>query len=178
MVKKKEDMPQQPESQQPEQPQEERSELPNNIEVEKEYLELAQQSAAKDVVLPTQPGQPAAGQEVATSGVKSLSEAIDDATDLTDMQFAMAKMFPKDVKVDDVMIGRVAPDAFLSLLQLMVTNDVMTANPNLGVDVNALIIKNYIKLTIGLGGRGRIDVAELLGAAREIKKEENLLKSL
>ncbi len=141
----------------------------SNIPVEKEYLELSQQAAVRPVTLPV-------AQDDKTA--KSLTEAMDDSTDLTDMQFAMARMFPKDMKVDDVMVGRVAPEAFLSLLQLMVTNDVMMADPTKAIDVNALVVKNYVKLTIGLDGRGRIDIAELLGAAREQKKEESLLKGL
>jgi len=141
---------------------------PSNIPLDKEYLELSQQAAVREVTLPEKP----------ESEAKSLTEAMDEATDLTDMQFAMAKMFPKDVKVDDVMVGRIAPEAFLSLLQLMVTNDMMTSSPTSGIDVNNLIVKNYIKLTVGLDGKGRIDIAELLGAAREMKKEESLLKGL
>ncbi len=133
-----------------------------------EYLELSEQAVARKVELPEE-------QEQTT---KSLTEAMDDSTDLTDMQFAMARMFPKDVKIDDVMVGRIAPEAFLSLLQLLVTNNMMTSDPLKGIDVNNLVVKNYVKLTIGLDGRGRIDIAELLGAAREIKKEESLLKGL
>lgn len=143
----------------------------DNIPLDREYLELSQQAAVRNVVLPESP---------AATDIKarSLTEAMDEATDLTDMQFAMAKEFPKDVKVDDVMVGRIAPEAFLSLLQLMVTNDMMMSNPANGIDVNSLVVKNYIKLTIGLDGKGRIDIAELLGAAREIKREESLLKGL
>lgn len=143
----------------------------SNIPLDREYLELSQQAAVRTIVLPEQP----AATDIKG---KSLTEAMDEATDLTDMQFAMAKMFPKDVKVDDVMVGRIAPEAFLSLLQLMVTNDMMTSNPAKGIDVNSLVVKNYIKLTVGLDGKGRIDIAELLGAAREIKREESLLKGL
>jgi len=143
-------------------------EVPESVAIDPEYLQLSQQHAVRNVELPEKPDQVA----------KSLTEAMDEATDLTDMQLAMAKMFPKDVKVDDVMIGRIAPEAFMSLLQLMVTNDVMTSPPEKAVDVNALTIKNYVKLTVGLDGRGRIDIAELLGSAKEIKREESLLKGL
>ena len=138
--------------------------------VESEYLEVSTQAAVRDVELPK---EGANGQ-----GPKSLTDAMDDATDLTDMQFAAARLFPKSVSVDDVMIGRIAPDAFLALLHIMVTDDVMTSDPKKGFDVNKSIIKNYTKLTIGLDGRGRIDFAELLGAAKEIKKEESLLKGM
>jgi len=65
-----------------------------------------------------------------------------------------------------------------AIVQMMVTDDVMTADPDKEFNVNHSIIKNYVRLTIGLEGRGRIDEAELMGAAREIKKEESLLKGI
>ena len=147
---------------------EEEKKSPPVNSIDPEYLELSQQTQTRDVPLPVADDKKS----------QSLTDAMDDATDLTDMQFAMAKMFPKDLKVDDVMIGRIAPEAFLSLLQLMVTNDMMMSDPTKGIDINSLTIKNYVKLTVGLDGKGRIDIAELLGAAREIKKEESLLKGL
>ena len=142
----------------------------NVLPVESEYLEVSQQAAVREVELPKEGGN--------GSGPKSLTESMDDATDLTDMQFAAARLFPKAIAIDDVMIGRIAPDAFLALLHIMVTDDVMTADPKKGFDTNKSIIKNYTKLTIGLDGRGRIDIAELLGSAKEIKREESLLKGL
>ncbi len=137
------------------------------LPVESEYLEVSQQAAVRDVVLPTEGEKP-----------KTLTESMDEATDLTDMQFAAAHLFPKNVIPNDVMVGRIAPDAFLALLHIMTTDDVMTADPRKPIDVNKSIVNNYIRLTIGLDGRGRIDYAELLGAAKEIKKEESLLKGL
>jgi hypothetical protein len=133
--------------------------------VDDEYLAVSQQAAVRDVVLPTEDVKP-----------KSLTESMDEATDLTDMQFAASNLFPKVVQTRDVMIGRIAPDAFLPLLHIIVTDEIMRANPKEPINVNEAIIKNYVELTIGLDGRGRIDYAELLGSAKEIKKEENLLK--
>src|SRR3990167_5024593 len=83
-----------------------------NIPIEQEYLELANQVPAKTVEMPsTQENQT---NQTATGNAKTITQAMDDATDLTDMQFAMTKLFPKDVICRDVMIGRIAPDAFLS----------------------------------------------------------------
>jgi len=139
------------------------------ISFDREYLEISQQAPTRNVPLPV-------AQDDKLS--KSLTEAMDEATDLTDMQFAMTKMFPKEIKIDDVMVGRIAPEAFLSLLQLLITNDIMTSDPAKGIDTNALLVKNYIRLTIGLNGQGRVDIAELLGTAREQKREESLLKGI
>lgn len=138
--------------------------------VAEEYLAISQQAAVKDVELPK--------EDAGGTGPRSLSEAMDEATDLTDMQFAASRLFPKDVQLNDVMIGRIAPDAFLALLHIMVTDDIMKSDPNKPIDVNGLIIKNYVRLTVGLEGRGRVDYAELLGAAKEIKKEESLLRGV
>jgi len=137
------------------------------VPIEAEYLEVSQQAAVKTVEMPAEGEKP-----------KTLTESMDEATDLTDMQFAAAHLFPKNVQVSDVMIGRIAPDAFLALLHIMVTDEVMSSDPNKPIDVNQAIIKNYIKLTVGLDGKGRIDYAELLGAAKEIRKEESLLKGM
>ena len=140
------------------------------LPVESEYLEVSQEAAVRNVELPKEGN--------GTAGPKTLSEAMDEATDLTDMQFAAARLFPKAIGIDDVMIGRIAPDAFLALLHIMVTDSVMTTDPTKPIDVNKEIIKAYTKLTIGLDGKGRVDFAELLGAAKEIKREESLVKGL
>lgn len=143
---------------------------PRENPLEKEYMDIASVAPARTVEMP-----------VDAPKQKSLTESMDDATDLTDMQFAASHLFPKNVIVNDVMIGRIAPEAFLSLLQMMVTDEIMTFVPTTEKPVfntNESTIKNYVRLTVGLEGRGRIDYAELLGAAREIKKEESLLKGL
>jgi hypothetical protein len=141
------------------------------LPVEEEYLQVSQEAAVRSVELPT-------NEKGEVTGPKSLSEAMDDATDLTDMQFAAARLFPKAVGIDDVMIGRIAPDAFLALLHIMVTDKIMTSDPSKSIVVNQEIIKAYTKLTIGLDGRGRMDFAELLGAAKEVRQQENLLKGI
>ncbi len=139
-----------------------------SVPVDQEYLEVSQQQAVRDVELPKE----------GSSGPKTLTEAMDDATDLTDMQFAAARLFPKAYSRRDAMVARIAPDAFLALLHIMVTDRVMSNDPSKPISVNDEIFDAYYMLTTGLDGRGRIDFAELLGAAKEIKKEESLLKGL
>lgn len=143
----------------------------NVAPVESEYLEISQQAAVRDVEMPKEGGN-GSGQP------KSLSEAMDEATDLTDMQFAAARLFPKTYSRRDAMVARIAPDAFLALLHIMVTDRVMASDPSKPISVNDEIFDAYYMLTTGLDGRGRIDFAELLGAAKEIKREESLLKGL
>ena len=141
---------------------------PEAVPVESEYLEVSQQAAVRNVELPKE----------GESAPKSISEAMDEATDLTDMQFAASRLFPKIYNRRDAMVARVAPDAFLALLHIMVTDKVMSSDPSKPISVNDEIFDAYYMLTTGLDGKGRIDFAELLGAAKEIKKEESLLKGL
>lgn len=141
-----------------------------NLPVEQEYLEISQQAAVRDVELPKEQGN--------GSGPKTLTEAMDEATDLTDMQFAASRLFPKGYNRRDAMVARIAPDAFLALLHIMVTDKVMASDPSKPISVNDEIFDAYYMLTTGLDGRGRIDFAELLGAVKEIKKEESLIKGL
>lgn len=136
--------------------------------IDPEYMAISEFQEAREVDLP----------EEKTEGPKTLSEAMDDATDLTDMQFTAAKMFPSKVGINDVMVGRVAPDAFLALLHIIVTDKIMSSDPNKPISINEEIINTYTTLTIGLDGKGRIDYAELLGAAKEIRAQENLLKGM
>jgi hypothetical protein len=94
------------------------------------------------------------------------------------MQFAARNMFPKVPSLNDMMVARIAPDAFLSLLGHMITNDIMSGDPSKPINTTESLARNYTRLTIGLEGEGRIDYAKLLGAARETKKDESLIKGL
>jgi len=137
------------------------------LPVESEYLEISQQAAARNVEMPKEGDKP-----------KTLTESMDDATDLTDLQFAAARLFPKGYNRRDAMVARIAPDAFLPLLHIMVTDRIMSRDPNKPISVNDEIFDAYYMLTTGLDGKGRIDFAELLGSAKEIKQQETLLKGM
>lgn len=137
---------------------------------EQEYMAMSAIAPAKTVDLPVDAG--------ASDAPKSLTESMDDATDLTDMQFGVAKLFPKQLSRNDLMIARVDPAAFLSLHSLMVTDDIMASDPTKPINVTDSIIKNYVNLTIGLEGEGRIDLGKMMGAAAERRKQENLIKNI
>lgn len=132
-----------------------------------EYDELAQQAPAREVEMPAAKSNGEGGQ--------TLGEAIGAAEDMTDLQYAMARLFPAVVDYNATMIGRIDPNILLSALHLMSVNEIMQADPEKAIDVNATYMRNYVRLSIGLDGRGRIDTAELLGAAREEKRTERLL---
>ncbi len=138
-----------------------------------EYMQISTFAPAKTVELPTEKGA-----EGAKDGPRSLTDAMDDATDLTDMQFAFKNMFMGDEHSKRRQFARVAPEAFLSMLQFGLTSKIMTTSPEKPIDVSKELDILYADYTIGLDGEGRIDAGKLLGAAREIKKEESLIKGL
>jgi len=126
------------------------------------YEELAQSAPAREVEKPKEE--------------RTLGEAMELSEDLTDMQYAMAKLFPKEIDPNSVMIGRIDPGVFLAALHLVSVNEIMQQDPTKAIDVNRIYMDNYVRLSIGLDGRGRIDTAELLGAVREEKKAEQMLR--
>ncbi len=132
------------------------------------YNELTRQEPTRAVAAP----------EKETDGKKTLtiSEAMETSTDLTDMQYAMSKLFPEKVDQNSVMVGRIAPEVFLAMLHLVSVNEIMQSDPTQSIDVNKIYANNYVRLSIGLDGRGRIDTAELLGAAREEKRAMELMR--
>lgn len=137
---------------------------------DEEYMQISAVLPAKN---PTLPEEAKAGE-----GPRTLTESMDDATDLTDMQFAAKNLFPKGDEPNTIQVGRVASEAFLSLLQFGITSEIMTTPANKPIDTRKILYKNYRDLTIGLDGEGRIDYAKLLGAARETKQAESLIKGI
>ena len=141
--------------------------------LQKEYDRLAQEHPVRTVDMPSAPGAPGSdgGQP------QTLGESIDRMEDLTDLQYAMAKLFPSTVEANSVMIARIDPNVYIPMLHIMSVNEIMQANPEDDINVDMIWMKNNILLSIGLDGMGRIDTAELLGAAREEKRAEKMLRA-
>ena len=137
-----------------------------DADYEKAYNELAKEAPPREVETPEDPK---------SNAHQTLGESIGLSEDLTDLQYAMAKLFPAEIDKNSTMIGRIDPNVLLSMLHLMSVNEIMKADPAKSLDVNSIYMNNYIRLTIGLDGRGRIDTAGLLGAAREERKAERML---
>jgi len=135
-------------------------------EYEEAYNKLVAESPARKVEVPEVPK---------ADDKQTLGEAIGLSEDLTDLQYAMAKLFPVAVDNNATMIARIDPNVLLSMLHLMSVNEIMRSDPQKSIDVNQVYMNNYIRLTIGVDGRGRADTASLLGAAREEKKAERML---
>ena len=140
------------------------------------YNKLATEAPPREVELPKQSSAETASK--GSNGHNTLSEGLGSSEDLTDMQAALAKMFPTTLDGNSVMVGRVDPGLMLSMLHLKSVDEIMKSDPTKPVDVDSIWLKNYVLLTIGLDGRGRIDIAEIAGAAREEKRAEKLLGGL
>lgn len=105
----------------------------------------------------------------------SLTDRMDAASDQTDMQFAYDKLFPPKLGTpveNALMIADISPEVFLPLLHGMTINGMMMSDPNKPIDFEDIKLKNYTVLSIGLDRKGRIDAAELQGAARENRMAE------
>ena len=135
--------------------------------IKKAYEQLSQQAPTRQVEAVD--GQPPG------DGKRTFSEATVSTEDLTDMQAAMKTLFPSTIDYNSMMISRVDPAILLSLLHLMSVDEIMRADPKKPIDVNAIYMANYVRLTVGLDGKGRVDTFTLAGAAREEKKAEKML---
>lgn len=148
-----------------------RKEKPTEEElVAKAYNELAQELPTRELDKPKPAGETGDGEP------RTLGEAMSSTEDMTDLQSAMAKEFPGAVDFNSVMIGRIDPNVFISMLHLMSNSEIMRADPTKPIDVDLVYMRNYVRLSIGLDGMGRIDIAELVGASRRQKEAERLLK--
>ena len=149
---------------------EEDSAQERQIESEALYKEMAVKEDELEIVLDDE-----------KEGVKSLSQKIEETPNLSDMQTASLKLFPDDLGdlvANKVMIGRIAPDAFLPLLHMMTKADIAKADPSKPINVEQCLLSNYILLSVGLDGKGRIDELELAGAARDEEESDKLSKLL
>lgn len=131
---------------------------------EKEHAELVQREPPREVETPK-------------ATPPSLGEAMEASEDLTDFQAAIKMLHPDKLEQNSVMIGRIDPGVFLSALHLMSVDEIMRSDPGKDIDVSAIYMNNYVRLSIGLDGKGIIDIAELLGAAREEKKAAAMLSA-
>ncbi len=118
----------------------------------------------------------------------SLSDA-ESSPNTTDLQITLQYLFP-DFKgtilgkvtqaVRSVMFARISPDVFLNMIYLTVTSVVeqMDADGEEDIDVQAIINMVYTAFSIGLEGKGRIEAAQVYGAAKENSELERVAQGL
>lgn len=123
----------------------------------------------KEFQPPKEVAPPESGQKL------GLGEAMEMSEDLSDFQAAIRILHPPKRKPENVRVGRIDPGVFLSSLHLKSVDEIMRHDPSEKIDVMEIYMNNYVDLSIGLDGKGIIDVAELLGAAKEEKRAKELL---
>jgi len=116
---------------------------------------------------------------------KSLEEAEAEAPNRSPLEVALKQLFPrfKNKYIDQVsqaiMVAEIAPDCFLDLIYLTVTSVVEDMEcDGEDVDVQQVITLVYTAFSIGLSRKGRIDIQEASGAARESAEIDKLSKEL
>jgi hypothetical protein len=110
---------------------------------------------------------------------KTLEEQESENPHLSDLQSVIKMRFPDFGNIVDnsLMMARISPDIFKALLRLKINAEIKKSNPNKPVDVTAIALKSYTQMTIGLDGKGGIDLIELAGVAND-KEIAELSKSL
>jgi hypothetical protein len=109
----------------------------------------------------------------------------DAAPNETDLKATLRRLFPQypysvlGIVSQSIMVARVAPDMFLSSMRLTV-NAVVEELDLLEIEFNfiAIVQMVYSAFSIGLDGKGRIDVLEVAGAAKESEELERVSKQL
>lgn len=116
---------------------------------------------------------------------KSLSDAESETANLTDLQATLKYLIPKfsDGEINKlaqgVMVARVFPDTYLDRMFLSVESLVEHHEVNKPEDpIDVMMIINLVDsiFSIGLDGKGRVDVIEVMGKASMTEELENLNK--
>lgn len=137
------------------------------------YEELAEEEAPRDLIVP----------EEGDDGHKTLTERMEEQ-DMSDWHVAIARLFPEfeaeDIKElsSAVVVARIAPDVFLDMLRLTVISIIRRKDPKKPIYPMRVINMVYSLMSIGLDGKGRIDLLELAGAMKESEELKDLGKGL
>ena len=161
----------------------EREKFEDALKGDNAYDKLKKQDLPRKVELPAYkpPGQsgqvPAQADGSSGSGYKTISQAMEQAVDLTDMQYALSILIPKEDKINygSLMIADISPEVFLPGFHMSAMNEIMCSDPRKPIDVNKIYMKHYTIWSIGLDREGRMDVADISGAARAEKKLQSTL---
>jgi len=165
-----------------------RKELEDALKSTDPYEKLKKQVPAREVKLPeykpagTAPSgggtPPAAG--AGDNQYKTISQAMESSVDLTDMQYALRILFPREQDFQQpgyspLMVADVSPEVFLPGLHLTAMDEIMTSDPKKEINVTKTYMKHYTLWSIPLDREGRMDVADIAGAARAEKKLQSSL---
>lgn len=107
------------------------------------------------------------------------------APNVSDLQATLRRLFPSfpyralDIVAQSIMVARIAPDMFLDSMRLTV-NAVVQELDILGEEFDFMAVLNMVHAaySIGLEGKGRVDVLEVAGAAKESEELDRLSKQM
>jgi hypothetical protein len=168
-----------------------RKELEDALKTSDPYEKLKKQVPPRHVELPAyKPPSDGKGGSGGSAGsavppvgdnqYKTISQAMESSVDLTDMQYALRILMPKksdydNPNYDPLLVADVSPEVFLPGIHLTAMNEIMQSNPKAEVDVTGIYMKHYTRWSIPLDREGRMDVADIAGAARAEKKLQSTL---
>lgn len=117
---------------------------------------------------------------------KSRSEEEAESLDISDLKSTLHAMFPtisnriinRVAKV--AMIARIAPDVFLDEVYLTVTDVVEMWDETLDgeLDVQEVISLVYFAFSVGIDGKGRVDIIQVSANSTETKESSSLGSAL
>lgn len=142
-------------------------EEPEPSEIDTVYQRLSGVTPERDMLLPDDGG----------GGHKSLTEKLEEAPNLSDMQTADRRLFPDlDKKwLNNVEVSRVFPDIYNPLSRIFVKGLLQDSDKTLSF--TEAVANVNTAMSIAIDGEGRFDELGLAGAAKEdeLKKEEKKL---
>ena len=112
--------------------------------------------------------------------IRSMEDREDEAPNLSDLQTTLRKLYPTLGEIIDqaLMIARISPDMFIPMLRVLVNSYIKKQDPHKPLDVANIASLYYVLCSIGLDGKGRIDIIELAGSAKEADDLESLMKGM
>jgi len=132
------------------------------------YEDMTMSDPQRDVEMP---------DEIEGDGhVPTLTEQLQQGSDLSETKVAMQHLFPANLGntiTNKIMVGRIAPEQYMPMQMVIVTDKFMAADPTGNFSVADAVLEANILLGIGLDGKGRVDEIELVGAqnARDDMKD-------
>jgi hypothetical protein len=117
---------------------------------------------------------------------KSRSEEEAESPDISDLKSTIRALFPKisnriiDRVAKVAMIARIAPDVFLDEVYLTVTDVVEMWDESLDgeLDVQEVISLVYFAFSVGIDGKGRVDVIQVSANSTETRESSSLGSAL
>jgi len=117
---------------------------------------------------------------------KSRAESDEESTNISDIKYTFNKLYPRftvaalDKVAKTAAVARIATDVFLDQMYLTVTDTVQMWNEDEDgeLDVQEIINLCYWLLSIGIDGKGRVDIIQVSANATESKDSSSLGSAL